>query len=170
VAHPDDVAEVARRLRDYLGATPDGRYRGDAEAYLKWWEQVTTPHGYRVTLRRGEVGTAVGKYLGGGGPDLGVEVWVAGVKYGPTPVVRNTHRPIWDYTFPRPISWKLNDPVVIKIIDHDWSDTEVSVLKSRAGDPLAIRNLSGTVKRAEGGQTTLVFSSDFQMPALTKPE
>ncbi|HEX8204332.1 MAG TPA: hypothetical protein VF590_27890, partial [Isosphaeraceae bacterium] len=170
VAHPDDVAEVARRLRDYLTAMPDGRYRRDAEAYLAWWEQVTVPRGYKVTLRRGEVDPSVGKYLGGGGPDLGVEVWVAGVKYGPSPVVRNTHRPIWDYTFPRPITWKLNDPVVVKIIDYDWSDSEVSVLKSRAGDPLAIRNLTGTIKRAGGGQTTLVFTSDFQMPDLAKPE
>ena len=83
-----------------------------------------SPRDYRVTLRRGEVDPAVGKYLGGGGPDLGVIIEVAGVVYGPSPVVRNTHRPIWDYTFPRPIRWKLGDPVTIRIIDYDWSDND----------------------------------------------
>ena len=33
-AHPDDVAEVARRLRDYLRDHPDGRYAGTAQSYL----------------------------------------------------------------------------------------------------------------------------------------
>jgi hypothetical protein len=85
-------------------------------------------------------------------------------------VVRNTHRPIWDYTFPRPIRWKLGDPVTVKIIDYDWSDTTVSTLLSRKGDPLALRNLSGTIKLAKGGKTTLVFASDFKVPQLTRPE
>ena len=43
-------------------------------------------------------------------------------------------------------------------------------LNTRKGDPLAIRNLSGTIKPAKGGTTTLVFASDFKMPELTKPE
>ena len=34
---------------------------------------------------------------------------------------------------------------------------------------LAIRNLAGTVKLANGGKTTLVFASDFTMPTLTRP-
>jgi hypothetical protein len=33
-----------------------------------------------------------------------------------------------------------------------------------------MRLLSGTIKPAKGGRTTLVFVSDFAMPALTKPE
>ena len=123
VAHPDDVAEVARRLRDYLRVHPDGRYARDAQAYLDWWDKVSVPGDYRVTLRRGEVDPDAGKYLGGGGPDLGVVLEVAGAVYGPSPVIRNTHRPIWDYTFPRPIRWKLGDPVTIRIIDYDWSDS-----------------------------------------------
>ena len=95
---------------------------------------------------------------------------VAGAVYGPSPVVPNTHRPIWDYTFPRPIRWKLGDPVTIRIIDYDWSDSVLTVLNTRKGDPLAIRNLSGTVKPARGGKTTLVFASDFRMPTLRRPE
>ena len=170
VAHPDDVAEVARRLREYQRVHREGRYARDARVYLDWWDKVSAPSDYRVTLRRGEVASDVGKYLGGGGPDLGVVIEVGGVEYGPSPVVRNTARPIWDYTFARPVHWKLGDPVTIRIIDYDWSDSVVAVIHSRKGDPLAIRNLSGTVKMSKGGKTTLVFASSFTMPKLTRPE
>jgi GTPase SAR1 family protein len=169
-AHPDDVAEVARRLRDYLRDHRDGRHARDAQRYLDWWDKVSVPGEYRVTLRRGEVDPDVGKYLAGGGPDLGVVLEVGGVTYGPSPVVRNTHKPIWDYTFPRPIKWKSGDPVTIEIIDYDWSDSVVYTLHSRKGDPLALRLLSGTIKPAKGGKTTLVFASDFKEPKLTQPD
>ena len=33
-----------------------------------------------------------------------------------------------------------------------------------------MRNLSGTIKPAKGGKTTLVFASDFQMPRLSQPD
>ena len=170
IAHPDDIAEVARRLRAYLQDHPDGRYAHEAKQYFDWWDKVSVPGEYRVTLRRGEVRPDVGKYLGGGGPDLGVVIEVAGVTYGPSPVLRNTHRPIWDYTFPRPIKWKVGDPVTIRVIDFDWSDSTVATLTSRKGDPLALRNLSGTIKGIKGGGITLVFASNFTIPTLTRPE
>jgi outer membrane protein assembly factor BamD (BamD/ComL family)/GTPase SAR1 family protein len=170
ISHPNEVAESARRFRDYLDQHPDGVYVADAKAFLAWWEKVSTPRDYRVTLRRGAVESDVGKYFSGGGPDLTVTIEVAGVKHGPSPVAKNTRTPIWDYTFPKPISWKLGDPVTIKIIDRDWSETTVFTLKSPKGDPLAIRLLSGEVHPAGGGETTLVFASDFQTPKLTKPE
>lgn len=169
-AHPDDVGEVARRLRDYLNDQPDGRHAAEAKRYLDWWDKVSVPGEYRVTLRRGEVSTQVGKYLGGGGPDLGVTIEVAGIIYGPSPVVRNTSKPIWDYTFPRPIKWKAGDPVTIRILDYDWSDSVVSTLNTRKGDPLAMRNLSGTIRASKGGKTTLVFASNFSIPKLSAPE
>lgn len=169
LAHPDDVAEVARRLRNYLRDHREGRYATDASQYLAWWDKVSVPGEYRVTLRRGEVEPDVGKYLSSG-PDLGVVIEVAGVTYGPSPVVRNTHRPIWDYTFSRPIRWKLGDPVSVRIIDYDWSDSTVFTLNSRKGDPLAMRNLTGTLKPAKGGKTSLVFTSNFQIPRLSKPD
>ena len=169
-AHADDVSEVARRLRDYLHHHPEGRYAPDARRYIEWWDKVSVPRDYRVRLRRGEVDPSVGKYLGGGGPDLGVIVEVGGVVHGPSPVVRNTHRPIWDYTFPRPIRWKLGDPVSIRILDYDWSDNTVYALNSRKGDPLAMRLLSGPVKPAKGGRTSLLFESDFAPPQLSRPE
>lgn len=170
VAHPDDVAEVARLLNAYLQAHPDGRYAGQAKPYLDWWAKVSVPGEYRVILRRGEVERDVGKYLGGGGPDLCVEIWVAGVKYGPSPAIPNTHRPIWDYTFAKPVRWKSGDPVTVRIIDRDWSDSVVYTLHSRKNDPLAIRLISGTLRPSQGGATALVFASDFRMPALARPE
>ena len=169
-AHPDDIGEVARRLRDYLHDHHDGHFANDAKAYLDWWEKVSRPGDYRVTLRRGEIDKSVGKYLAGGAPDLGVALEVGGVAYGPSPVVPNTHRPIWEFPFPHTVRWKLNDPVTIKIIDHDWSDSVVKVLNSRKGDPLAIRNLSNTIRSEKGLKVSLTFASDFQMPVLTRPE
>src|SRR5262249_36298897 len=170
VAHPDDVAEVARRLRDYLREQPDGHYADDARGYLEWWDKVSVPGRYRVTLRRGEVEPSVGKYLAGSGPDLGVTIEVAGTVYGPSSVIKDSYHPIWDYTYAQPITWKLGDPVTIRLIDYDWSASEVYTLNSRQGDPMAIRLLSGTVKPAKGGKTTLVFASDFAMPQLGAPE
>jgi hypothetical protein len=169
-AHPDDVAEVARRLKDYLRDHPDGRFATLAQRYQEWWDRISVPGQYRVTLRRGEVEPRVGKYFAGGAPDLGVVIEVAGAVYGPSSVIRDSHRPVWDYTFPQPITWKLGDPVTVRIIDYDWSASEVYVLHSRQGDPLAIRVLSGTVTPTKGGKTTVVFASDFEMPTLTKPD
>ena len=116
---------------------------------------------------RGEVEPTVGKYFAGGAPDLGVVIEVAGTVYGPSSVIHDSHRPIWDYTFPQPIAWKLGDPVTIRIIDYDWSASEVYVLNSQEGDPLAMKILSGTIKPAKGGQTSLVFASDFSVPTLS---
>jgi hypothetical protein len=169
-AHPNDVAEVARRLRDYLRDHPGGRFADDAKAYLDWWDKVSVPGEYRVTLRRGEVGPSAGKYLNGGGPDLGVTLEVGGVVYGPSSVIHNSSRPIWDYTFPRPIVWKFGDPITIRVTDYDWSASEVAILHSPQGDPLAMRLLAGTIRLANGGKTTLTFSSDFAVPTLTRPD
>jgi len=169
-SHPEDVAQVAGRLRDYLRDHPEGRYANDAHHYLDWWDKISVPGHYRVTLRRGEVEPKVGKYLAGGAPDLGVVIEVAGATYGPSSVIRNSYRPVWDYTFAEPITWKLGDPITIRIIDYDWSANDVYVLHSRQGDPLAMRVLSGTIKPTKGGRTTLVFASDFTMPELSKPE
>src|SRR5262249_13439493 len=143
VAHPDDVAEVASRLREYLRDQPSGRYAADARGYLAWWDKVSVPSTYRVTLRRGEVEPSVGQYPAGCGPDLGVVTEAAGAVFGPSSVIKDSYRPIWDYTFPQPITWKLGDPVTIRLVDYDWSATDVYILNSRQGDPLAMRLLSG---------------------------
>ena len=169
-AHPNDVGEVARQLRDYLAQHPEGLRVAEARRYLAWWDKVSVPNDYRVTLRRGTFDAKLGSTFGGA-PDLGVTVEVAGVSYGPSPVIRNNYQPIWDYTFSRPIRWKLGDPVTVKVIDHGyWSDATVVVLGSKKGDPLALRMLSDTIRPTKGGTTTIVFASDFKVPELPRPE
>ena len=111
VAHPDDVPVIAARLRGYLDASPAGRFANAARRYVAWWEKISVPRDYRVTLRRGRVESSVGKMLSGNGPDLGVMITVAGTDYGPSPVIKDSRTPIWDYTYPRPIRWKFGDPV-----------------------------------------------------------
>lgn len=170
VAHPDDVPTIAARLRTYLDANPDGRFVESAQAYTRWWEKISVPGEYRVILRRGRVESDVAKPFSGGGPDLSVKVWVAGVEYGPSPVIKDSYSPIWDWTFPVPIRWKYGDPVTIRIFDHDWSTSTIFTLNTPAGDKLALRMLSGTVRPSKGGRTELVFASDFQEPKLPKPE
>ena len=141
----------------------------EARRYLEWWDKVSVANDYRVTLRRGTFDANLGSTFGGA-PDLGVVVEVAGVAYGPSPVIPNNYRPIWDYTFSRPIRWKLGDPVTVKVIHHGfWSESTVVTLSSKKGDPLALRMLAGTIKPTKGGTTTLVFASDFRVPELPTP-
>jgi len=168
--HPDDVEAVAARLREYVQQHPEGRHLAAAKEYLAWWDKVTVPGNYKVTLLRGEFDRQIGKWWSGGAPDFSVTIEVGGRAYGPSPTIVNSHKPVWRYTFPQPIVWKLGDPVAIKVVDNDWSDSTVVVLNSRAGDPLAMKLLSGTVRPSKGGTTTLVFASDFKMPVLPKPE
>ena len=168
-AHPSDAAEVARRLRDYLSSNPSGAYVGDAEAFLEDWERLNKSRGYEVTLVRGDASEALTKRLSGGGPDLGVVLWVGGVKYGPSPVIPDTLHPVWNYRFPTPVRWKYGDDVVIQLIDHDWSDSTVATLRS-GDDPLAMRVLSGTVRPSRSkGLASIEFRSDFRMPRLPRP-
>jgi GTPase SAR1 family protein len=170
VAHPGDAPKVAELLRAYLHAHQDGRHAREAEAFLAWWEQVSQPSKYTVTLLKGAVDPNVGKYLAGGGPDLAVTIWVSGVKHGPTPAIPNSHTPIWKYTFPAPITWKYGDAVTVQITDTDWSDSVVFTFHSPKGDPLAMRMLSGTIKPTiKGDKPTLTFASTFEMPRLPAP-
>ena len=168
--HPNDIAEVARQLRDYLTQHPEGRRVGEARRYLQWWDKVSVANDYQVTLRSGSFDPGLGSTFGGA-PDLGVTVEVAGATYGPTPVIRNNFKPIWEYRFPRPIRWKLGDPVTVRVTDHGyWSNREAIILNSKKGDPLALRMLSDTIRPTKGGTTTLTFASDFHIPDLPKPE
>ena len=170
LAHPNDIAEVARQLRDYLTQHPEGRRVAEARRYLAWWDKVSVPNDYRVTVRSGTFPESLGSTFGGA-PDLSVTVEVAGATYGPSPVIRNNYKPIWDYHFPQPIRWKLNDPVTIKVTQNGyWSNSDVVHLTSKKGDPLGIRLLAGTIHPTKGGTTSLTFKSDFEIPDLPKPE
>lgn len=170
VAHPDDVPAIAERLSAYITASPDGAFATAARSYLEWWTRISSPSGYRVTLKRGRVEPNVGKAFAGAGPDLGVTLWVAGIEYGPSPVIKDTRAPIWDHTFDTEIRWKYGDPISIRIVDHDWGPSGVFTLTSPAGDKLAMRLLSTTVRPSKGGRTELVFASDFNEPRLPRPE
>ncbi len=172
-ARPDDVPETARRLQSYLDAHPQGRYADTARKYIAWWDGLRTPQNYRVTLKSGQVETDAAKTFSGGGPDLAVEIWVAGVKHGPSPVAPNTLNPVWNYTFPQPIRWKYGDPVTVRIVDHDWTwrtPSGIYRINSPKGEPLALRYLSGTLRPSQAGRTKLVFESDFRIPPLAPPE
>ena len=169
VAHPDDVPALAQKLRTYLAANPDGRHAKDAKRYVAWWEKASAANDYEVVLRRGEVESDVGKYFAGGLPDLSVEVYAGGVKYGPSPIVVDTRKPIWDYRFAKPVRWKYGDPISIRILDNDWSASSVFTFNTAQGDKLAMKMLSGTVRPSKGGKTMLVFTSDFAVPELSEP-
>lgn len=169
-AHPRDLAEVARRLRDYLESNPEGRYVNASASFLDHWEELKQPNNYQVTLVRGKVDPGVTKTLAGGAPDLGVVVWVGGEKYGPSPVIPNSTEPVWNYTFPKPVRWKIGDDVVIQLVDHDWSDSIVATLRS-GDDPFAMRVLTGIVRPSRTkGLVTIEFKSDFELPRLPRPD
>ena len=143
LAHPDDVAEIARRLRDYLRDHPDGRFAADARNYLEWWDKISVPGEYRVTLRRGEVEPSVGKYFSGGAPTW---AWSSRSRVSCMALPRSSVTPTGPSGITRslgPINWKLGDPITIRIIDYDWSASEVYTLNSRPGDPLAMRLFQG---------------------------
>ena len=160
--HPDDVHTLADRCHAYLAAHPDGAFRAAADELLRWTEQVTTPREYRVVLRSGSFGRSVGSFFSRG-PKLSVELEVAGVRYGPSTIVRNTYEPEWKFEFPRPIRWRLGDPIRIIVTEHSWRKHPVLGITSLEGDRLAIQMLSG---ETWGGAHRLTFESDFVMPTL----
>lgn len=169
-AHPNDVPEVAQRLRDYLNQNPEGRYAAAARAYVDWWERIQRPADYHVTLKRATVDPKFTKSMSGGGPNLSVSVWVGSTEYGPSPVIPDSTSPSWDYTFPQAIRWRAGDPVTIQLVDHDWSDSVVATLRSARDDRLALRNLSTEVRpNRERGRVAIEFESDFRVPALPTP-
>jgi hypothetical protein len=101
---------------------------------------------------------------------LSVTVWVGPTKYGPSPIIPDSSRPIWNYTFPQPIRWRAGDPVTIQLNDHDWSDSVVATLHSARGDHLAMRNLSTVVRPTrDQGKVSVEFTSDFALPDLPTP-
>jgi hypothetical protein len=157
---------LVARCRTYLAAHPKGRFVASATELLRWSEQVTAPHPYRVVAQMGDFEHRLARWYARG-MDLSVEVEVAGVRYGPSNVYAGRYDPDWNYEFPDGIRWKLGDPVRIRVTDHKWSPRVVVDFASGEGDPLAIRMLSG---QTSSGQNSVWFSSDFSMPTLPKIE
>src|SRR5262249_12923664 len=116
---PNDIAELVARCRSYLAVHPNGKFTASAAELLRWTEKVTSPQNYKVVAHGGSFDHKVALYFSRG-PDLSVEIEVAGVRYGPSQVVANRYDPDWNYEFPRRVRWKMGDPVRIRVTDHDW--------------------------------------------------
>jgi hypothetical protein len=159
---PGDIPELVARCRTYLAVHPSGRFTSAATDLLRWSERVTAPGEYRVTLREGQFERKIARFFSRG-PDLSVEIEVAGVKHGPSSFTKNRYEPEWNYEFPRRIRWKLGDPVTVRVIDNDWRKRTMVELYSTDGDQLAIRMLTGELW---SGNNRVTFDSDFRMPVL----
>jgi hypothetical protein len=117
-------------------------------------------------LRNGQVERRLARTLSWG-PDLSVEIEVAGVRHGPSTIVRNSYTPVWEYEFPRRVRWMLGDPIRIRVTDHDYWRRVVLDVASAEDDPLAMLWLAGDVFI---GDNRLTFASDFMVPALPQIE
>jgi hypothetical protein len=166
LAKPGETAELVARCRTYLAVHPQGQFKDAASELLRWTERVTAPNEYHVTLKGGHFEKSVARFFSRG-PDLSVEVEVAGVRYGPSHITVNQYNPTWNYEFNRPVRWKLGDKVIVRVTDHDWKDRVVVEIASNDDDPLAMRLLSGD---ANSGANRLTFESDFALPSLPKIE
>jgi hypothetical protein len=166
VEKPADVKELAVLARSYLAAHPDGRFTDSARELLRWTEQVSAEHEYRVVLRKGHIDPKLAGFLSGG-TSVSVEIEVNGVRYGPSWYVKQSYNPEWNFEFTRPVRWKMGDRVVIRATDHYYWQRKAFEIASGDDDPLAMRLLSGEV---HSGDSTLTFESDFPMPVMPKIE
>jgi hypothetical protein len=164
--HTGDVKELTRLCREYQAVHERGRFHDAARELLRWTEQVTEPHEYRVVLKSGSFDPkSVGWFSRG--LSLSVEIEVGGVRYGPSTIVSRSCSPEWDYEFPRPVRWKLGDSVRIVVTDHYYWKRVVADMYPPDGDPLGMRLLSGETL---SGTHRITFESDFHMPVLPKIE
>jgi hypothetical protein len=162
---PGELKVLDQLSRAYLAAHAQGKYVSVTHDLLRWSERVASEGSYKVTLRSGSFDPKTNGYLSRG-LNLSVELEVNGVHYGPSTIARRTAEPEWDYTFPRPIRWKLGDTVKIRVTDHYyWKRTILEV--NSEDDPLGMRLLSGEVVR---GKHAMKFESDFDMPVLPRLE
>jgi hypothetical protein len=166
VASPGDIGELVNLCRRYLAVHPKGKFTGAAAELLRWSERVTAPGEYQVKVRDGQFEKSVARWLSRG-PKLSVEVEVNGIRYGPSTIIYNRYDPTWNFEFPRPIRWKLGDPVVIRVTEHSWKNRIVAEMHSAGNDPLALRMLAGD---AYSGGNRVTFESSFAMPRLPKIE
>jgi len=163
---PADVKELAVLSRSYLAAHPDGRFTDAARDLLRWTERVGAEHEYHVVLRKGHFGAKTAGWFSGG-PAVSVEVEVNGVRSAPSWFIKHSYDPEWNFEFPRPIRWKMGDPVTVRATDHYYWQRQVFEIKSGGDDPLALKLLSGEVS---SGDNTLTFESDFDMPVMPRIE
>jgi hypothetical protein len=159
--YPYDIAALTRRLRQYGDDHPASQRRAAVDAYLSSYERAAQPSEYRVRVKSGKFTHDIARGLTRG-PDLAVELEVAGVRLGRSPIVSDSFEPVWNYEFPKNVRWRIGDPVTVRVTDFDYGNRTILKIES-AGDPLALRNLTGTL-RVQGHELT--FECDFQPPAL----
>src|SRR5262245_50323848 len=159
--YPNDLRSVATRMRRFVDDHPLHHLRRAADQFLTRYDRATAPGEYRVRVVSGSFTKGIAHTLSFG-PDLAVEVEVAGIRIGRTPIISNSFEPVWNYEFPQTIRWRLGDPVKIRVIDFDYTNRAILKVET-ADDPLAMRFLSGTWE-AEGHRLT--FESNFEMLSL----
>jgi hypothetical protein len=165
LSHPGNLKELATRSRAYLTSHAEGRYRANIKELVAFCDKVSEPGEYKVVLKSGSFSKKVA-HLVSRGAYLSVEIEVAGVRYGPSTIVRRSYEPEWDYEFPRKVRWKAGDSVRILVTDNYYWRRRVADV-SFDDDPLALRKLTGEVEVTYG---SLTFSSDFAVPVLPKVE
>jgi hypothetical protein len=161
---PFEVKELRLRARAYLSAHPDGKYRDSAKELVRFCDRVSEEGEYKVVLKSGSFSKKVA-HLVSRGAYLSVEIEVAGVRYGPSTIVKRSYEPEWDYEFPRKVRWKLGDPVRVIVTDNYYWKRRVADVTFE--DSLALGKLTGEVEVTYG---SLTFSSDFALPKLPKVE
>ena len=161
-----EVKELETLCRSYLAVHPRGRFRDAAVELLRWTDQVTRDSDYRVTLVSGDFDHNVAAFFSRG-PSLSVEIEVNGVRHGPSNIVPRRYDPPWEYTFPRPVKWKLGESVRIRVRDNYYWERPVCEIASDPNDPVAMRMLCGEV---QSGPHKILFQSDFKMPVLPSIE
>jgi hypothetical protein len=166
LAKPAAVEELVTRCRAYLAVHPDGRFKQAARDLLAWSERVTERRGYTVAVLDGEFDKSVAHTFSWG-PKLSVMLEVNGVRYGPSPIVRNRYDPTWNYEFPRAVEWKLGDRVKVLVSEHTWRTGVVAEKSCDDDDVLGMRMLTGEVQL---GKHKVRFKSDFRMPVLPRIE
>jgi hypothetical protein len=162
VRTPGEIAGLKLRCQSYMAKHPDGFYRSYAGDLLRWAERVSVPGEYRVTLQSGIIERRLARWFSRG-PDVSVELEVAGVRHGPSNIVVNSYSPQWDYEFPRRVRWQLGDPIRVRVTDHDYWDRVIIDVVSSDGDPLALALLNGELAV---GKSSLTFTTDFAIPVL----
>jgi hypothetical protein len=166
VARAIDTDNLRKQCLRYKSVHPTGRYVKNVDDLLRWVERITTNHEYTVNITSGIFDTKIAHFFSRG-PDLAVEIEVAGRRYGPSPVIANRYDPDWLYQIPRGVQWKKGDQVKIRVIDYDWKQRVVLEYVSAEGDQLAIRMLCGDNTQ---GKNTVKLGCSYSEPILPKIE
>jgi hypothetical protein len=158
------IEELRTLGRAYLATHPDGTYRDAVTGLLRWCDQVSEPGEYTVRLVSG-VFDRKSAFWASRGVCPVVTIEVAGIPYGPSPIVRNNYTPQWDFEFPRKIRWKNGDTVRVIVTDHYFWKRTIADL--RFDGPTAMQQLSDLVDFKNG---SVRFESDFKMPTLPRAD